>query len=527
MPKKLSAPTRRKYQRYSPELIATVVATHLHKAAPSTVLSRTFGPSDFIIRRWCRLFGDAVDTPHEVPFDELVAAIIKAVENRKQSNRNASAARRMQKASTPNQDLHDWLIEQGVDVELLESIPKKIPGADMFSAPDMDKLTSDPELLKKILRQQQLAYAVLAERQKLLEEGITRLGKDHAPTWGVKTTTRIALAVIARGFTVAETLQFLGLASSSFYYSRTRLDHCGLARRAELAAQVIEICEAECYRVGYRVVHAILKQEGTRVSEKIVRQIMAEFDLSPKIKRRRSYSFYRGEADPAVANRLHVADAQGRAAHEQVIELSTAYRNRVDADGMPVLSHDFHADAPNQKWVTDISEIPCQDGKLYLSPVIDLYDMYPVSVMVGNRPSVALVTEMIQDAIDQLQPGQTPIIHSDRGFHYRAKAWFETITTTGSAQPVENLEDYRIIPSMSRKATSGDNAAMEGFFGMLKREVFYYHDISPRELTGNQVIAMLDEYITWYIYRRRFKRLGYRTLAHSRGLESLPTHTAA
>lgn len=132
-----------------------------------------------------------------------------------------------------------------------------------------------------------------------------------------------------------------------------------------------------------------------------------------------------------------------------------------------------------------------------------------------------------QDAIDQLHPGEKPIIHSDRGFHYRAKAWFETITTTESSQPVENLDDYWIIPSMSRKATSGDNAAMEGFFGVLKREVFYYHGIGPQELTRNQVIAMLDEYITWYIYRRRFKRLGYQTLAHSRGLEPQPTHTAA
>ncbi|MFV8380864.1 IS3 family transposase [Corynebacterium hindlerae] len=286
---------------------------------------------------------------------------------------------------------------------------------------------------------------------------------------------------------------------------------------------MIKICDEEHYRVGYRVVHAILKETGIRVSEKIVREIMAEFDLSPKIKRRRSYSSYKEETDPSVANRLHVADEKGRTAHEQVIELSATYRERVDDEGVPVCTHDFHADAPNQKWVTDISEIPCKDGKLYLSPVIDLHDMYPVSVMVGHRPSVALVTEMIQDAIDQLGPGDKPIIHSDRGFHYRAKAWFETITVTNSTTPVEDLADYRVIPSMSRKATSGDNAAMEGFFGVLKREVFYYHDINPRELTKSQVMTLLDEYITWYVYRRRFKRLGYQTLAASRGLEPLLT----
>ncbi|MFV8395185.1 hypothetical protein [Corynebacterium hindlerae] len=236
MPTDQPVTPRRKYQRYSSEFIATVVATYLHNPTSWAALSRTFGPSDVRIRQWCRLYSDVVDTPHNIPFDELVAAIIKAVDETKKTNQRAATTRRGAHKQRMHQQLYEWLQAQGVDVQLLESIPKHIPGADMFAAPDMDKLTSNPDELKKILRQQQLAYAVLAQRQKLVEEGIIRLGKDHAPTWGVKNMTRIAVGVIAQGFAVTETLRFLGLASSSFYYARTRLDHPGLARRASLAA---------------------------------------------------------------------------------------------------------------------------------------------------------------------------------------------------------------------------------------------------------------------------------------------------
>lgn len=515
------------WTRRSPELVATAVATYAFTPMSWAALGRKFGVSVTGVRHWWKTYSWVVDAHPGASFDELVAAIMEAVKERKRQSTRKQTEGKRASMKRAEQDMDELLASHGVDVELLKSIPRKVPGLGISSAPDLKKMTRDADELLEIIHQQELLRAVVEERQKLLEEKITRLGKGQAPIRGVKDLTRIALAVIARGFTVAETLGAVGLASSSFYYTRTRLEHPGLARRARLAAQVIEICEQENYRVGYRIVHAIVAEMGQRVSEKIVREIMAEFDLSPKLKRRRKYSSYKGESAPAAPNRLYVATDQGRAAHQEVVDLSARFSQSVDSDGRRQLTHDFHADAPMQKWVTDISEIPCKDGKLYLSPVIDVYDMFPVSVMVGNRPSMALVTEMIQDAIDQLAPGQRPIIHSDRGFHYRAKQWFKTITRTGSDTPAQELDDWVVVPSMSRKATSGDNAAMEGFFGVLKREAFYYHDINTRELTRAEVTVLLDEYLTWYVYNRRFKRLGYTTLASHRGLAPHTTSTAA
>ncbi len=106
----------------------------------------------------------------------------------------------------------------------------------------------------------------------------------------------------------------------------------------------------------------------------------------------------------------------------------------------------------NEKWLTDITEFQLPAGKVYLSPVIDCFDGQVVSWSIGTRPDATLVNTMLDDALDTLSEHDKPVIHSDRGGHYRWPGWLERINTSG------------LIRSMSRKGCSSDNAACEGFF---------------------------------------------------------------
>ena len=142
-------------------------------------------------------------------------------------------------------------------------------------------------------------------------------------------------------------------------------------------------------RYGYRRVHAIIRNSGTIVSEKVIRRIMKEERLVISYRKKRNYSSYKGEISPAPGN---------------------------------VINRNFHADAPNTKWLTDLTEFRIPAGKVYLSPIIDCFDGMVVSWTIGTSPDAELVNTMLDDAISQLSDKEHPIIHSDRGGHYPV-AW--------------------------------------------------------------------------------------------------------
>ena len=149
---------------------------------------------------------------------------------------------------------------------------------------------------------------------------------------------------------------------------------------------------------------------------------------------------------------------------------------------------------PNQKWVTDITEFHIPAGKVYLSTIIDCFDGAAVSWTIGTSPNADLVNTMLESAIQSLKPGEKPIIHSDRGAHYRWPGW------------IERIEDAGLTRSMSKKGCSPDNSACEGFFGRLKNEMFYFKDWAGVSIS--QFMDILDEYIHWYNERRIKVSLG-------------------
>ena len=243
-----------------------------------------------------------------------------------------------------------------------------------------------------------------------------------------------------------------------------------------LRVRVIELFTENKGRYGYRRIHALLKRENIIVSEKVIRRIMKEEQLVVKIKRTRKYNSYQGEISPAVDN---------------------------------LINRNFSASKPNEKWLTDITEFAIPAGKVYLSPIVDCFDGLLVNWNISTSPDALLVNSMLDDAAKLLSVGEKPIIHSDRGVHYRWPGW------------IDRMEKNGFIRSMSKKGCSPDNAACEGFFGRLKNEMFYGR--SWIGVTMDDFINELNSYIDWYNTKRIKKSLGYMSpveYRHSLGLSA-------
>ena len=201
--------------------------------------------------------------------------------------------------------------------------------------------------------------------------------------------------------------------------------------------------------------HLELRSAGIVVSAKRVMRLMTAHGLVPVFKSAKRYSSYKGEIGGAPAN---------------------------------LVNRDFHAANPNELWVTDITEFRIPAGKVYLSPVIDCYDGMPVAWTIGTSPNAAVANGMLESACATLKTGETPIIHSDRGCHYRWPGW------------IRICKEHGLTRSMSAKGCRPDNAAAEGFFGRLKQE--FFHKRSFQGVSIDEFITLLDEYMVWYRDKR-------------------------
>ena len=146
------------------------------------------------------------------------------------------------------------------------------------------------------------------------------------------------------------------------------------------------------------------------------------------------------------------------------------------------MKRQFEADAPNQKWVTDVTEFSVGDRKLYLSPVMDLFYRQIISSAIGTSPNLELTNSSLRGALATLEDGQKPLVHSDQGFQYQHTSWRVLLQNAGAVQ------------SMSRKANCYDNAVMENFIWHLKEEIFN----RVRFVNTEALTAALHEYIHWY-----------------------------
>ena len=323
--------------------------------------------------------------------------------------------------------------------------------------------------LKEEKLELEVTVAVLREAEKLIK-------KDQSVSIENLKNSEKAVIVDAlrKEYSLPLLLRTVQIARSSYYYQLSNMNKP--PKYHETAEKITEIFHAnrECY--GYRrIKHELDKDENRNVSEKVIRRLMKQQGLSVPIKRRRKYNSYKGEITPAVSN---------------------------------IINRDFSADKPNEKWLTDITEFSIPAGKVYLSPAIDCFDGMPVAWTIGTSPNAALVNEMLDKATAKLREGEHPIVHSDRGCHYRWPGW------------IDRMEKAGLTRSMSKKGCSPDNSACEGFFGHLKNEMFYNRNWN--NVTIDQFIQTLDDYILWYNEKRIKSSLGYMSPADYRRKLDLP-----
>lgn len=251
-------------------------------------------------------------------------------------------------------------------------------------------------------------------------------------------------------------LRIARLARSSFYY-QLKLLQMG-DKHASLKSRIHAVFHRHRGRYGYRRITAAIRREGTTVNHKTVQRLMRVLGLKSCV-RIKKYRAYQGEVGQVAPN---------------------------------ILERKFRADRPNQKWVTDVTEFSVGGQKLYLSPVLDLYNGEIVAFETARRPLFGMIGAMLRRAFGRLRPGDKPLLHSDQGWQYRMPVYRET------------LQQRAVIPSMSRRGNCLDNAVMESFFGTLKAE--FYHLNRFRDIQELQ--KGIRRYIHYYNHERIRLTLG-------------------
>jgi putative transposase len=205
-------------------------------------------------------------------------------------------------------------------------------------------------------------------------------------------------------------------------------------------------------RYGYRRITLVLRGLGYLLNHKTVLRLMNALGLKSLV-RMKKYRSYRGNVGKVAPN---------------------------------LLERNFQAKKPNEKWVTDVTEFQIHGEKLYMSPILDLYNGEIIAYQLEKRPIYPLVSRMLEKAFKKLKKDESPLLHSDQGWQYQMR------------QYQHSLKEKGVIQSMSRKGNCLDNAAMESFFGLLKSELFYLMKFESME----HFIQELEQYIYYYNHTR-------------------------
>ena len=163
-----------------------------------------------------------------------------------------------------------------------------------------------------------------------------------------------------------------------------------------------------------------------------------------------------------------------------------SYKGEIGKVAPNLINRDFHADAPNQKWTTDITEFSLFGKKLYLSPILDMYNGEIISYNISEHPVLGQVMDMLDKAFEKIPNDTDLIFHSDQGWQYQHKMYQQKLREKGIRQ------------SMSRKGNCLDNAIMENFFGLLKSELLYLREFESLEEFREE----LEKYIYYYNNQR-------------------------
>lgn len=240
------------------------------------------------------------------------------------------------------------------------------------------------------------------------------------------------------------------LPRSSYYYHLKQWKEPQKYQRER--EEIRKISEENNGWYGYRRVTYELRNRGLKLNHKLVMKLMKQENLTCKL-RAKKYHSYRGKAGKIVPN---------------------------------LLNREFKADTPNSKWATDVTEFKVHSQRLYLSPIMDLFNNEIISFSLSKSPNFSQITKMLNDAFQKIPDNTHLILHSDQGWQYQMKLYQGM------------LQDKGIRQSMSRKGNCYDNSVIENFFGILKSEFFHNHTFDSVE----QFSSKLVEYIDYYNNRR-------------------------
>ena len=241
-------------------------------------------------------------------------------------------------------------------------------------------------------------------------------------------------------------LQLSGLARSTFYYY---LKHLDTDKYKYEKQEIQEIYNTNKGRYGYRRITIAMRNKGYIINHKTVQKLMNNLGLKGKQSKNGKYHSYKGEVGKVADN---------------------------------LLKRDFNSTKPFEKLTTDVTQFNVCDEKVYLSPVLDLFNNEIVSYSISTSPNLEQVREMLNRLFEKLPDDVMPIFHSDQGWQYQHSEYQRL------------LAEHNIIQSMSRKGNCMDNGAMENFFGRLKVEMFYGEKFE----SVNAFIDELKKYIHYY-----------------------------
>ena len=241
---------------------------------------------------------------------------------------------------------------------------------------------------------------------------------------------------------------------------------------------ILPVFEYHKSRYGYRrIILAAEELEG--VNHKRIQRIMKEHSLFARQPKNRYHS-YKGDNGEYKENLL---------LHKKIDEDNHKTR----------YIRDFNTSRPNEKWTTDVSEFKASKGKLYLSPIMDMYDSSIISYDISSSPDFNQTRRMIDEAFDKYPDLEGLIFHSDQGWQYQMKP-YQTW-----------LKDKGILQSFSRKGNCMDNSLMENFFGIMKNEMYYGYTYNSAE----ELRKAMEEYIIYYNTERiSIKRKGLSPIAY-------------
>ncbi|WP_318782721.1 IS3 family transposase [Pseudomonas sp. Marseille-P9655] len=283
-----------------------------------------------------------------------------------------------------------------------------------------------------------------------LPRKVKRTARGEGETEEGREEKVLIISALRTRFPLDGLLKPAGLARSTYYYQR-KLMAAG-DKLAALKDRIREIQQRHKGRYGYRRMTATLHSVGHAVNSKVVRRLMAELDLKCTV-RVKKYKSYRGEPGRIAPNKME---------------------------------RKFTAEEPNRRWVTDVTEFKVAGEKLYLSPVLDLFNGEIVAHQIDTSPHYPLVGQMLKQALSRLPEGARPMLHSDQGWQYQYYRYRN------------RLEEMGLEQSMSRKGNCLDNARMESFFGTLKTEMYH----AQRFASIEDLSAAIDEYIDYYNHDR-------------------------